>query len=175
MSIKYAEVTIIRNIEEESFFRGLFRSLGYENTTSNKDTIIITFDDETIYNVKDEYIDKKYEFGALGYDHWFPIHFVIKEKETTLFYKTPNIVNNIKRLNCQNIFKYDKNFYLNQLEDSDYNMIYQDINKNELFAIVRSRSNEEKPRFKIAYAENIFDKSDIIYLTTCILKRNFCK
>ena len=44
MSVKYAEITIIRNIEEEDIFRTLSRYFGYENTSNDNDTIIITFD-----------------------------------------------------------------------------------------------------------------------------------
>jgi hypothetical protein len=88
MSIKYAEITIIRNLEEESIFRGLFRVLGYENTTNDKDTIIINFDDGTICDTKDEYIDKKYDFSLLGHDHWFPINFKkVKDTLPIIFFK----------------------------------------------------------------------------------------
>ena len=74
MSIKYVEITIIRNIQEENIFRSLSRYFGYENTSNDNDTIIITFDDGTICDTKDEYIDKKFEFAVLGYDHSFPIY-----------------------------------------------------------------------------------------------------
>ncbi len=74
MCIKYAEITIIRNIEEENVFRTLSRYFGYENTTDNKDMIIIIFDNGSIYDTKDEYIDKKYNFGQFGYIHKFPIY-----------------------------------------------------------------------------------------------------
>ncbi|MEB3214327.1 MAG: hypothetical protein VKL39_23460 [Leptolyngbyaceae bacterium] len=41
MSIKYADITIIRNLEQENIFRRFERYFGYENTTNNKDIIII--------------------------------------------------------------------------------------------------------------------------------------
>jgi hypothetical protein len=51
-------------------------------------------------------------------------------------------------------------------------MIYETYDKIESFAVSRIKSNEEKPRFVIAYNETIFDKSDIIYLINCIFKKN---
>jgi len=87
MTIKYAEITIIRNLEQEDIFRSFKRYFGYENTTNDKDIIIMEFDDGTICDTKDEYVDKKFEFSVLGHDHLFPIYFKINEKNITLFYK----------------------------------------------------------------------------------------
>ena len=176
MSIKYAEITIIRNLEEESIFRGLFRVLGYENTTIDKDTIIINFDDGTICDIKDEYIDKKYDFSLLGEDHWFPILFKkVKDTLPIIFFKRPKVENGVRKLNFQNIFKDCKNYNQKQIQSSKYNIIYQTYNDIEIFAICRIKSNEEKPRFLLAYDGNWFDRSDIIYLIDCILKHNFFK
>ena len=46
----------------------------YYQTNPTKPATIITFDDGTICDTKDEYIDKKFEFAVLGYDHSFPIY-----------------------------------------------------------------------------------------------------
>ena len=56
-------------------FRSLSRYFGYENTSNDNDTIIITFDDGTICDTKDEYIDKKIEFGERGHTYEFPMYF----------------------------------------------------------------------------------------------------
>jgi len=173
MSIKYAEITIIRNLEEENIFRSLSRFIGYENITNDKDTIIISFDDGTICDTRDEYIDKKFEFSMLGHDHWFPIYFTVDETLETLFYKKPDCKNGEKRLDFRKIFKDCKKYYSNQNEPSKYNMIYETVLKIELFAICRIKSNEEKPRFLLAYDENLFDKSGIIYLVDRIFKQEF--
>lgn len=177
MSIKYVEITIIRNIEEENIFRSLSRYFGYENTTNNKDTIIILFDDGTICDIKDEYeyINKKFEFGPLAYDHGFPLNFKIEGKTRTLFYKEPHVKDGKKKLDFKKIFENYKNYDKDSREASEYNMIYEYYDKIELFAICRIKSNEEKPRFLLAYDETIFDKSDIIYLTDCIFKKKFDK
>lgn len=173
MSIKYAEITIIRNIEEENIFRGIIRYFGYENITNDKDTIIIVFDDGTMYDIKDEYENKDFKFAVTGYNHNFPIYFEIRDKKTTLFYKSPKYVDDKKKLDFNPIFKGCKNYDKNQVIASIYNIIYEDIHKKDQFGIVRLKSNEEKPRYKLAYNDSIFDKSDMIYLTDCIFKQIF--
>jgi hypothetical protein len=47
-----------------------------------------------------------------------------------------------------------------------YNVIYGDINENEKLAIFKFKASSKKdnPKFKLAYYDDYFDKSDIIYL-----------
>lgn len=175
MSIKYIEITIIRNLEEENIFRAITRYIGYENKTNNKDTIIMLFDDGTICDIKDEYIDKNFEFGVLGYDYDFPIYFKKDKKNNTLFYKNPDIKDGKKKLDFEKIFKNYNKIYKDSKDASEYNVIYETYDNKEIFAICRIKSNEEKPRFLLAYDETILDKSDIIYLTDCIFKKKFIK
>jgi len=171
MTIKYAEITIIRNLEEEDIFSTLTRYFGYENRTNDKDIIIITFDDGTICDTKDEYIDKKYKFGALGYKHEFPIYFnTDKTGSLSLFYKNPIEKNKTETLNFNSIFKNYYKYKTQQHESSIFNLIYEDINKKELLAMCRIKSTEEKPRFLLAYDNIIFDKSDIIYFVDYLFK-----
>jgi len=49
---------------------------------------IIIFDNGIICDTKHEYIDKKYNFGQLGYIHKFRIYFDT-DKGIHLFYKNP--------------------------------------------------------------------------------------
>ena len=78
-----------------------------------------------------------------------------------------------KKIDFKKIFEnYNKNY---NREASEYNLIYETYDNKELFSICRIKSNEEKPRFILAYDETIFDKSDIIYLTDCIFKKKFDK
>ena len=91
MPNKYAEITIIRNTEDESLFSYIgyaFRLAGYETIFTDKDTIIILFDDDTVYNTKDEYIDKEFKVFSSP-DNLYPLHVEIKSKDMTLFYKYP--------------------------------------------------------------------------------------
>lgn len=175
MPIKYSDVIIIKNIQEETIFTTISRyfSLGvYETIINDNDTIIVTFDNETVCDTKDEYIDKKYTFGDLNYDTSFPIYFKTNKKEM-YFYRTPIVNNGILKLDLKPIFKNCENYELENVQPSDYNLIYENCKKEVKFAIVRIKSNQEKPRYKIAYDSNDFDRTDIIYLINSIFKHKF--
>ena len=75
MPIKYAEITIIRNLEEEGIFDYLNRLLlGNENLVNDNDSIIILFDDETIYDIKNDNNDKndKFKMGPIKFNTHLP-------------------------------------------------------------------------------------------------------
>ena len=173
MTIKYAEITIIRNVEEETIFETLNKYFGYENSVNDKDTIIMEFDDGTICDTRDEYIDKKFEFSFLGNDHWFPVYFKIEGTTGTLFYKNPNLKDCQKKLDFIKIMKKCKNYNTKSREASVYNMIYETHDNKEILAIIKLKSNEDKPRFIIAYDIDILDRSNLIYLVDCIFKHKF--
>jgi len=181
MPIKYAEITIIRNLEEEHIFNYLNRILlGNENSVNDNDTIIILFDDETIYDVKKEYIDKKFgkliEMGPKYFNRDnLPIYFEIKNNKKTFFSKSPTENNGIKRLDFKPIFANNKNHLTTTKEASVYNSIYYYNNNNkdnDVLAIVRVKSNEEKPRFLLAYDEAHFEKEYIIYFVNYLFSIN---
>jgi hypothetical protein len=164
MSIKYADITIIRNLQENNIFKGLigFGFIGYENIINDKDIIIITFEDGSICNIKDEYIDKKYNFSISKCGH-YPTYFETDQKKT-LVYKKTYLKNKFKNLKLSEIFK-DNTSYRNKVLSSIYNVIYKDINENEKLAIFKFKSSKkDNLRFKLAYHDDYFDKSDIIYL-----------
>ena len=179
MPIKYGEITIIRNTEYESLFNYVsyaFRLVGYETTFTDKDTIIILFDDDTIYNTKDEYIDKEFKIN-ISVNNLYPIYFDINSKDITLFYKYPiEKLDGKLKLDYGDIHKNYKNYenlIKNRLEPSIYNVIYESVYKNNLFSIVKIKSNEEKPRFLVTYDDKYLDKSDIIYLVDSMFKEKF--
>ena len=166
-SIKYAYITIMRNLQKDNIYNALIGFIGYENTINDKDIIIITFEDGTISNIKDEYIDKKYNFSISKCGH-YPTYFETDQKKT-LIYKKPSIKNNFKKVKFSEIFK-DYTSYRNKLVSSMYNVIYQDINENEKLAIFKFKSNKDTLKFKLAYHGDYFDKSDIIYLINQMLQ-----
>jgi hypothetical protein len=174
MTIKYAEITIIRNLEQEDIFRSFERYFGYENTTNDKDIIIMEFDDGTICDTKYEYVDKKFEFSVSGHDHMFPIYFKINEKNITLFYKKPDLnKDGQKKLDFNKILKNFKKYDKNSRQASEFNLIYKTYDNKEVFAICRIKTNEEKPRFILAYDSDVLDRSNLIYLVDCLFKYNF--
>jgi hypothetical protein len=172
---KYAEITIIRNIADEDIFRTLSRYFGYENTSNDNDTIIMTFDDGHICDIKDEYKDLKYKFSkVISIGTWFPDYFELNNK-ITLFYKKPYIKDGEKILDFKKILGVCKNYNKDSTATSEYNFIYEDIYKKDIFAICKLKSNEEKPRFLLAYDIDVLDRSNIIYLVDCIFKHKFVK
>lgn len=172
MPIKYAEITIIINTEKESilnyFNRLLLRN---ENVTNDNDIIIILFDDGIICDVKKECKNtntKLLKMGPTDYKTDIPIYFEIKNiKDTTetYFSKSPREDNGKLKLNFNPIFANSQNFL--KKEPSVYNCIFERGN-NEVLAIVKIKSSEEKPRFLLAYDEEHFKKEHIIYFVNYI-------
>ena len=91
MPIKYAEITIVRNLDEESWLSYFKNLIGQEDTITNHDTIIISFDDGTISDTKRELVDKQFKFGPKGYRQDYPIYFEKEGKNNTFFLKNPII------------------------------------------------------------------------------------
>ena len=172
MPIKYAEVTVIFNLEKESYGRSLKRYFGYHVPINECDTILLTFEgDTTIHNVKEEYIDKQYNFGPIGFNRVFPIYFEFGDKYTA-FYKSPIRNNNGNlSLNFSKTFAGNINYAnVNFTRPSEYNVIYT-LNDHktgslnvDAFSILHIQSSKENKRFALAYENNYFDTSDIIYL-----------
>ena len=168
MPINYAEITIIRNLKEETIFNYFNRLLlGNENKTNDNDTIIILFDDGTVSDVKNENIDKKFIRGPNIVHSSLPLYFKIKNNER-IFYKPPFKYNGMQRLNFNKIFANNKKYSTSIRDTSVYNSIYYKLINNDVLAIVRIKSNEEKPRFLLAYDDETFSKDDIIYLVNSI-------
>jgi len=168
MPMKYAEITIIINTEKETMINYFNRILlGNENETNDNDTIIILFDDGIIYDVKKECKNKNINIimGPRSFKTNSPIYFEIKDK--IFFSKTPTFGNNGLRLDCKPIFANNKKHITTKKESSAYNCIFERGN-NELLAIVKIKSSEEKPRFLLAYDDTYFKKEDIIYFVNHI-------
>jgi hypothetical protein len=93
-----------------------------------------------------------------------------------LFYKKSEDVNGIKQLSFTNIFKDYKCFKNTNKEASVYNCIYYCHflgGKKEVFSVLKIKSNEEKPRYLIAYDESILSINDISYIINCIFRNKF--
>ena len=191
MPIKHAEITISRNLEKETWICYYKRLLGEENIVNDNDTLIILFDDGTICDVKSENKKSenkksenkksennknKFTMGPRSFDSHLPLYFEIKDKNT-FFSKEPSQLNGIMTLSYNTIFANNNKYLTSKKEPSVYNSIYymnfydkkiQDINKNDVLAIVRIKSSEENPRFLLVYDDDYFEKNDIIYFINYI-------
>ena len=102
----------------------------------------------------------------------YPIYIEIIDK-CTFFFKSPTKVKGTKRLNFNSIFSNNKKYLTIKKEVSVYNIIYYNlIDNNDIFAIMKIKSNEEKPRYLLAYDDKYFEKDDIIYLVNYIFSQN---
>ena len=96
MPIKYAEITIVRNLAEETWICYYKRLLGEENIVNDYDTIIILFDDGPIIDIKDEYINKQFETGPKSFrQNVYPLY-LNKQGEATMFLKHPREEDGLK-------------------------------------------------------------------------------
>ena len=172
MSMKYAEITIIKNLKEETILNYFNRLLlGNENKTNDNDTIIILFDDGNIFTEKNEYINKKFKIGPKSVSSRLPICFEIINSEK-FFSKLPIEKDGIKKLNFKNIFNNNNNKFLT-LQSSIYNSIYYSlVYNNDVFAIVRIKSSVEIPRFLLAYDNKFFENNVVIYLVNYIFSQS---
>jgi hypothetical protein len=173
MPIKYAEITIVRNLEEENWFNYFKRLAGNENIVNDNDTIIILFENGSISDVKSEYVDKQFEMGPKGFQKDYPIY-LNKKDGPTLFFKRPivNADGNLT-LDFKSIFKDNPKYRTITKVSSIYNAIYQGCSDHDIFAIVKNGPNERSPRYLLAYEDSYFERSDIIYFVSCIFKNTF--
>jgi len=177
MTIKYADVTINRNIDEETIFTSMSRYFGFEPYITDNDTIVVLFDDTTIYNTKD-YTNTHYTFVKIDnelQDTW-PYTYIIKsnEKEILLTYKKPIIDKNGSAiLNFKPLFMNYPKFTNENTTGSQFNSIYVNKDNKQAFAILKIKSNEEKPRFIIAYDDSLFDKTEVITIIDNIFKHKW--
>ena len=178
MTIKYAEITIIRNYQD-NWYNNMINWLGYESNASENSDIILLFDDETIYDVNNSFKDLNFSFLG-SHSDVMPIYFHPKDKINndmkTYFKRKPVEENNIQKLNFNYIFKFYNKYKQCKFIPSIFNCIYYCYNISgnpEVFSIVKIYSNEDKPRFLLAYDSEEFDKETIIYLIYCIFKNKY--
>jgi hypothetical protein len=170
MPIKYAEITIVRNLEEETWVSYFKNLIGKEDIITNKDIIIISFDDGSISETMRELIDKQFKFGPQSYHQNYPIYFS-KPQKHTLFLKRPIIKEDGNlRIDFKTIFKGYSNFNTSKKEPSIYNAIYEDMCVGEVLAIVKNGYNH---RYFLAYDDSYFDKLDINYFVNMLFTNSF--
>lgn len=155
MPIKYAEVTIVRNLEQESWFTYFKNLIGEENIITDNDTIIILFDDGSVSDCKDE--NERFEMGPKSVYSTYPIYFN-KINKDTVFLKTPRVEKDVLKLDFKPIFKDYPNYSTLKKEPSIYNAIYES-NDIDIFALIKRVSNQ----YLLAYEDSYFEKSDIEY------------
>ena len=183
MSIRYCEITIIHNQDNHDWLINLQKWFDYhiERPVTENSDIILLFDDETIYNIKNGCKDCNFKFFKSIYN-FLPGYFSRKNtndsiRNTTYFEKEPIVINNNKTLDYNKMFQFSEKYKKCKRIASSYNCIYycykNGCDKPEIFSILRIYSNEDKPRFLLAYDSEDFVKEEIIYLVYCFFYNKF--
>jgi hypothetical protein len=172
MPIKYGELTIIFNEEETTLFTSFLIWLEYQDKPPKKSKYVFLFEDGEICDFDDILKDLKFKFCNNSFSN-APIYFEknIKCKKIhnkTYFYKCPTQnKNNKPSLDFRNLFSSYLKYSFDTRVASSYNSIYycyKDLLKQEIFGLVRIKSNEHMPRFQFAYDSDEFTKEEIVYL-----------
>jgi len=175
MTIKYCDITIIKKYDSwtDNLLANLQYWTGYEPEFSENSDIIILFDDDTIYDLKSNLKDNSLKFFTSHF-HFIPPYF--EKNKNIYFSKKPIKKDNISSLNFNEIYKFSETYKINKSVSSLYNCIYychKNGEKPEIFSILRIYSNEEKPRFILAYDSDEFNKDEIFYLIYCFFYNKF--
>lgn len=177
MTIKFAEISIIRNMNKQCLYNSISRFFGDEGLFSDDDDIVILFDDCTICNIKDEHLKKEIKFSdnyCFHHESDCVTQLAVKINNIRLFLKLCNKSNSINNKHK------NESYYSNELtnhikyndspnEHSTFNMVYRSIDSHA-FELVRKKSSYETPRFLMAYDDTIFGRNDIIYFLDCVFK-----
>ena len=109
--------------------------------------------------------------GPRSFKTNLPLYFEIEDTNETFFSKTPTIdYNGNLRLDSKPMFANNKKHITTKKEPSGYNSIFERGN-NQVLAIVKIKSSEDKPRFLLAYDDEYFKKEHIIYFINCIFSK----
>jgi len=175
MQIKYGEVTIIYDTEQQDIFTKLTFWLSWEQLIPKKPKYVFLFEDGEILDGDNKLKDLKFKFfnnSLLKVPIWFEKNKEnIKNKELynrTYFYKRPiQGENKNNSLYFSKLFSSYSKFNSSMIIESSYNSIYYyyKYSKNpELFGLLRIKSNESMPRFQFAYDADEFTREEVIYL-----------
>jgi hypothetical protein len=188
--MKYAEVTIIKNLETRGFFSTLLSSIGVmdEETLvdTERDIMIMKFDDEELpFNVNDRYVDLKYKATVGASDKILYIdkrNSDNKKSQDTMFLESPKETDGVRTLDF-NILKNYKTDKYPKVTPSINNMILYNYDrgfcdtsmssKNHFYGVTRLESSDAKPRYYVAYKAPFITKEEVIYITRCHLFRNW--
>ncbi len=183
MSIKYGEITIHHDENDDNIFKQLFRSWTDHEISANENSkIIILFEDGEIFEMKDKLHDYKYSFCD-DIVSCIPFHFEKpkdkdkdKDKLRKIYFKKKPFLNDKKQetLKFSDLFGAYKNYSKLASVPSHYNFIYychKSLTQKEVFGCIRIKSTETKPRFQFAYDSDEFSKEEIMYLINYILTK----
>jgi hypothetical protein len=188
-NLKYAEVTVIKNVEERTIFNFLqhiFRVDEELIIDKEGDQVLMEFYGEPPINTKDHFEDCRFEFTT-GFDQGI-LYIKKKDKTNTLFPRKPytnddgNLCLSFKEVtegpnkhkvrsipSLKNTVLYlNKTEFVKKEVDGVQSYSFVSIEQN-CFYLIRIESIEIKPRYVVAYDETFFTKKEVIYMVRSIL------
>lgn len=171
MVLKFGEIYIYHDLNEEYFSNSIFRFFGYETYVDKPSKILMIFDDNNELFDVNEYLNSinKTLFNKVNWDGLtLPESFVpTNGKKAT--HKKNIIVEGITKQCFKKIFADYKKYKTVKGIPSVYNCIYLN-DLEEIFGILRIQSADETPRFIFAFDDKLMDNQQAVYLINDIFR-----
>jgi hypothetical protein len=190
-NLKYAEVTVIKNVEERTIFNFLQHIFSVDEELiidKEGDQVLMEFDGEPPFDTKEHFEDCRFEFTTGFYGD---ILFIKKKDKTnTLFPRKPhtnndgNLCLSFKEVtegpnknkfrslpipSLKNMVLYSNKTELIEQEVKGVKSYSFEAIENNCFYLIRIESRDIKPRYVVAYDETLFTKKEAIYMVRSIL------
>jgi hypothetical protein len=177
--IKYAELTVIKDLTNRSMWSSLGIYLGAVDEEliidKENDKLIMMFeDDEILFDVREKYVDINYEFVTRSIEDvlYSKYHWIEKPNGDVIFPKNPKEKNNIYTLSFDELVDNHSKHKNIKGESSCFNVIlycHTGFESPNIFWIYRLISSCSKPRYLIGYHDEHFTKNDVIYMVKQIM------
>jgi hypothetical protein len=190
-NLKYAEVTVIKNVEERTIFNFLQHFFRVDEETivdKEGDQVLMEFEGEPPFDTKDHFEDCDLEFitGFSG-----DILFIKKKDKTnTFFSRKPHTnddgnpclsfkevtegsnkhkVRSLPIPSLKNTVLYSNKNELVEKEVKGVKSYSFEVIEKNCFYLIRIESRDIKPRYVVVYDETIITRKMVIYLVRSIL------
>lgn len=159
-SLQYVDVNIIKTqMYLSNMIRFTFPNYDY---ISDNDTILFLFNDGIITDDTNIMKTEEYRIETDIFNLFYIETFYVKNNKIIL-----SEYCDIKRFITKDI--YNKELHLSSIRDYVY---LNDKTKKTAFIVFRLKDDDPANlKFRVAYDKTIFDKNDIVYLTSQILKK----
>ncbi len=173
MVLKYGEIYVYHNKNEESIGNTFWRFFGYETPVDKSSQILMIFNETNELFDISEYLSRpnteckiKLNFSDVTLPDYFK-----NSVGKTATYKEPIVTNGVKKESFTKIFtNYDKYKNFKPIA-SIYNRIYT-FNSDNVFGTLRISSAEETPRFIFAFESDFLSNTDVVYLINLFFRGN---
>lgn len=171
MVLKYGEIYVYHNQNEESISNTLWRFFGRETYVDKTSQILMIFDETNELFDVNEYLSRPNTTSKIkvNFSDVSLLDFFTNSAGKIATYKEPIESNGVKKQSFSKIFtNYDKYKNFKPIA-SIYNHIYI-FNSKEVFVTLRIKSTEEKPRFIFAFDPDFLSNTDVVHLVNLLFR-----